>query len=65
MTLKIHKIEARDLPDLWFQAVYDVLNVGRVFEIDKGSYAGSSRLEYDYFIGVIVRGLKNGSSEQG
>ena len=53
MSLKIHKIEARDLPDLWFQAVYDVLEVGRVFKIDKGSYAGSSRLEYDYFIGHV------------
>ena len=51
--LKIEFIEARDLPDLWFQAVYNILNTGRQFVIDKGSYAGQTRLEYDYFIGHI------------
>lgn len=51
--LQIHKIEARDLPDLWFQAVYDILDHGRRFIIDRGSYAGQTRLEYDYFIGHV------------
>ena len=31
--MKIHKIIARDLPDLWFQAVYDILDNGRRFTI--------------------------------
>jgi len=47
--LAIHRIEARDLPDLWFQAVHDILDHGRRFTIDRGSYAGQTRLEYDYF----------------
>lgn len=51
--MKIHKIEARDLPDLWFQAVHDILDEGRRFTIDRGSYAGQTRLEYDYFIGHV------------
>jgi thymidylate synthase len=51
--MKIHKIEARDLPDLWFQAVYDILETGQRFQIDRGSYAGQTRLEYDYFIGHV------------
>jgi len=51
--MKIHFIEARDLPDLWFQAVHDLLDVGRKFVIDRGSYAGQTRLEYDYFIGYV------------
>jgi len=51
--LRIHKIEARDLPDLWFQAVYDILDHGNRFIIDRGSYAGQTRLEYDYFIGHV------------
>lgn len=51
--MKIHKIEARDLPDLWFQAVHDILDIGRTFTIDRGSYAGQTRLEYDYFIGHV------------
>lgn len=49
----IHKIEARDLPDLWFQAIHDVLDKGRRFVVDLGSYAGQTRLEYDYFIGHV------------
>jgi len=49
----IHSIEARDLPDLWFQAVNDILDKGRSFVIDRGSYAGQTRLEYDFFIGHI------------
>jgi thymidylate synthase len=51
--MMIHKIEARDLPDLWFQAVHDILDKGRRFTIDRGSYAGQTRLEYDYFIGHV------------
>ncbi len=51
--MKIHKITARDLPDLWFQAVHDILDQGKRFKIDRGSYAGQTRLEYDYFIGHV------------
>ncbi len=50
----IHKIKARDLPDLWFQAVHDILEHGRRFVVDRGSYAGQTRLEYDFFIGHIL-----------
>jgi thymidylate synthase len=52
--IKIHKIVARDLPDLWFQSINDLLEVGRRFIIDKGSYEGQIRLEYDYFIGHVL-----------
>lgn len=49
-----HSIYARDLPDLWFQAVHDILDSGKRFVIDRGSYAGQTRLEYDYFIGQVT-----------
>jgi thymidylate synthase len=49
----IHQIEARDLPDLWFLAVHDILDNGKRFVIDRGSYAGQTRLEYDYFMGHV------------
>ena len=52
-TMKIHSIKARDLPDLWFQAVHDILEKGNRFQIDRGSYAGQTRLEYDYFIAHV------------
>lgn len=51
--MNIHMVEARDLPDLWFQAVHDILDNGRKFTIDRGSYEGQTRLEYDYFIGHV------------
>ena len=51
--MKIHQIKARDLPDLWFQAVHDILEKGTRFIIDRGSYAGQTRLEYDYFCGHV------------
>lgn len=41
-------IEATTLPDAWFQAVYRCLESGRDFTIDRGSYAGEKRLEFDY-----------------
>ncbi len=41
-------IEARDLPDAWFQCVYRLLETGREYTIDRGSYEGQRRLEFDY-----------------
>jgi thymidylate synthase len=51
--MNIQKIDARDLPDLWFQAVYHIIESGRKFKIDRGSYEGQTRLEYDYFMGHV------------
>lgn len=41
-------IEARDLPDVWFQCVYQILEKGRTYTIDRGSFEGQERLEFDY-----------------
>lgn len=41
-------IESRDLPDAWFQCVYNILEKGRTYLIDRGSYEGQKRLEFDY-----------------
>jgi thymidylate synthase len=41
-------IKATDLQDAWFQSVYNILEHGREFVIDKGSFAGQKRLEFDY-----------------
>jgi len=46
--LKMVFIEARDLPDAWFQSVYKLLDEGHEYTIDRGSYAGQKRLEFDY-----------------
>lgn len=39
---------ARDLPDAWFQAIYNIFRYGRIYTIDRGSFEGQQRLEYDY-----------------
>lgn len=42
-------IEARDLPDAWFQCVYKIFENGGVHEyvIDRGSFEGQKRREFD------------------
>lgn len=46
--LNLEFITARDLPDAWFQCIYRLLESGREYIIDRGSYAGQKRLEFDY-----------------
>lgn len=46
-------IEATSLPDAWFQTVYQCIHHGRDFVIDRGSYAGDKRLEFDYYTAHI------------
>mgnify|MGYP001619402690 CR=1 FL=1 len=48
MNLKPVLIEARDLPDAWFQCVAQILEVGNNYKITTGSYEGATRREFDY-----------------
>ena len=41
-------IDATTIPDAWFQVVYKCIEKGRDFIIDRGSYEGEERLEFDY-----------------
>jgi thymidylate synthase len=41
-------IDATTLPDAWYQCIYKCIEKGRDFKIDRGSYAGQKRLEFDY-----------------
>jgi len=43
-------IKARDLGDAWFQTLFRMLEEGSVFKIDRGSFAGQKRLEFDYVV---------------
>lgn len=52
---KIVNIQATTLPDAWFQLVYNVLKYGRDFKIDQGSFAGSTRKEFDFIVAHITR----------
>ncbi|MDL1977842.1 MAG: thymidylate synthase [Deltaproteobacteria bacterium] len=46
--MKLINIEARDLPDAWFQSVSSIIDHGHEYLIDRGSYEGQKRLEFDY-----------------
>jgi len=46
--LELVSIEARDLPDAWFQCVYEMIERGHRYVVDRGSFAGQERLEFDY-----------------
>jgi thymidylate synthase len=46
--MKLFTIEARDLPDAWFQSVYAIIEHGHKYVIDRGSFEGQKRLEFDY-----------------
>jgi thymidylate synthase len=48
ITLKPVYIEARDIPDLWFQCLYNLFEYGFKYIIERGSYEGMTRLEYDW-----------------
>ena len=47
-SLNIQHINATSLSDAWFQTLFRMLEEGRVFKIDRGSYAGQKRLEFDW-----------------
>jgi thymidylate synthase len=48
MSLNPIYIDATTLPDAWFQTLYSCVEHGNKFKIDRGSYAGQERLEFDY-----------------
>lgn len=54
MNLNPIYIDATTLPDAWYQALYNCVQHGSKFKIDRGSFAGQYRLEFDY-ITVRVR----------
>jgi thymidylate synthase len=41
-------IKAVTIPDAWFQLVYNIFDYGREYKIDRGSFEGCKRLEYDF-----------------
>jgi len=52
--MKLQFIKARDLPDAWFQSVYEILDQGREYVIDRGSCEGQQRMEFDYITVQIL-----------
>ena len=47
-------IDVFDLDDAWFRCLFNILEKGYVYKIDRGSYEGQRRLEFD-FVTIRVR----------
>lgn len=45
-------IDAFDLDDAWYQCLDKILDYGYVYTVERGSYKGQRRLEFDY---VVIR----------
>ncbi len=52
--MQITCIEARDIPDAWFQCIYSIMEVGREYVIDRGSYEGQTRREFEFAVVKIT-----------
>lgn len=46
--MNLIQINATTIPDAWYQLGYNLMRHGRKFRIDKGSFEGQYRLEFDY-----------------
>jgi len=46
--LPVH-LEATDLNDAWFTSIENCVKYGHIYTIDRGSYEGQKRKEFDYF----------------
>lgn len=46
--MNIVNLEVRDLSAAWFELLFKILEEGSVHTINRGSYAGQKRLEFDY-----------------
>jgi len=46
--MRLEFIEATTISDSWFLCLNKIFEVGRKYRIDRGSFAGQQRLEFDY-----------------
>jgi thymidylate synthase len=46
--MKISQVEARDFSEAWFMCLEKVLSEGHDYKIERGSYAGQYRREFDF-----------------
>ncbi len=52
--MNIFKIEARDLSEAWFLCLRKTLTEGYKYTIERGSYAGHTRIELDFVVVEIL-----------
>ncbi len=58
LSFPVTTIIATDIADAWFQCLYNILDVGFTYEIDRGSFVGERRVEFDYITVFILDAYK-------
>lgn len=48
--MHIQQIKATDIPDAWFQCIWNILDYGFEYTIQHGSFVGNKRLEFDFAV---------------
>ncbi len=51
--MQVTLVEGTSIQDVWFRLLYTAVDAGRVFTVDRGSYAGQRRLELDFVVANI------------
>ncbi|MDD5447896.1 MAG: thymidylate synthase [Actinomycetota bacterium] len=52
--MEITFIEARDIPDAWFTSIWELMDKGREYIIERGSYQGQKRKEFEFAVIKII-----------
>ena len=47
-------IECTDIPDAWFQSIYNLTNCKNRYIVEKGSFEGETRIEFD-FVQILIK----------
>jgi len=62
--MQITHINAHNIPDAWFQSLWHIMQDGREYVVEKGSFEGHKRREFD-FVNIHIHGIQpNVSSSQ-
>ena len=48
--MRITTIEVKTLPEAWFQCIRHLFEENYIYTIDRGSYAGQKRMEFDFVV---------------
>ena len=54
MNFHLTTITATDIPDAWFQCVRKLFEVGYKYTVERGSYVGQTRLQFDH-ISIFIK----------
>jgi thymidylate synthase len=58
MNFKSCHVIGKNIDETWFKLLYELGQKGRQFKVTKGSFAGDTRLEFDFISGTILKPIQ-------